>query len=164
MSTEPIRPNSAESLSEAFWEKHRSGKDRRKRPTPMISRYLFVGRRRSNRRRCDREKGYYVDRPRQGLVSLALLIIFSGVLDAYFTYELFGQGAVEANPIINFCLDMGWGYCLAIKFVLTSLALLILVVHQNFFKMERLMGSICFYYALLVLYQVFALLSAVVMS
>jgi hypothetical protein len=133
-------------------------KDRRRRPTPMISRYLFIGSRRVNRRWEDRQGGYYVDRPCRELITLALLIILLGVLDAILTLKLLRAGGVELNPLMNLCLSWGWGYCLLLKFALTGLGLFVLVLHQNFFRMQRIVSSVGVFYGLLIIYQAFLLI------
>jgi hypothetical protein len=133
-------------------------KDRRRRPTPMISRYLFIGSRRANRRLSDPQTRYYVDRPCLGLILIALAIIVLGGLDAFFTHELLKGSVIEWNPLMNFFLSLGWACCLFFKFVLTVAGLFVLLVHQNFFKMQRIMGSVSFLYILLIAYEVVLLI------
>ncbi len=139
--------------SDLVWNGKRYIKDRRKRPTPMLSRYTFVGRRRTNRRSTDPQTNYYVDRPKMGLLITALLIIVCGGVDAYFTYRILYLGGAEINPIINYCLGRGWPFCIAVKLLLTGFGLTILVLHQNFYKMHRVVYSVGVFYMLLNTYQ-----------
>ncbi len=135
----------------------RQPKDRRRRTTPMISSYLFIGSRRANRRLSDPQTNYYVDRPGKKLLISALLIILLGVFDVIFTYKLLIAGGSELNPLISFCLSLGWGYCISFKLMLTIVGLSILLLHQNFFRMQRIMGSVGAFYISLFSYQIFLL-------
>ena len=137
----------------------RRANDRRQRSTPMISRYLFVGRRWANRRQSDPQTEYYVDRPHKWLIVLVLFVVLLGTLDALFTFKLLIEGGTEMIPLINFYLDIGWGYCMFFKFVLTIVGLLVLLLHQNFFRMRRVIISMGIFYALLTAYQAFLLLT-----
>ena len=63
------------------------GPDRRKRPTPMLSRFLFVGRRRGGRR--GDEKDYvYVDKPGGWIVAAFVALLVLSLLDAPFLPRL----------------------------------------------------------------------------
>jgi Domain of unknown function (DUF5658) len=86
----------------------RTGPDRRRRSTPIISRYTFRGQRRNIRRKGDLGKEKYVDRysPRW-LFLLILLFCFNG-LDCFFTWTILRNGGHELNPIVAWLINI-WG-------------------------------------------------------
>ncbi len=87
-------------------EKRERG-DRRKSPTPMLSRFTFFGGRRSHGRREGEDINIFVDRFGQSLFLVATLVILLNVLDAFFTLLFLGNGGRELNPIAQFFLDLG---------------------------------------------------------
>lgn len=107
--------------------------DRRRRPTPMVSRYtLFRGRRRTLPRRSEDGRTGYVDRihPRLAWV-LAAVFVFH-VLDAAFTLIHLRQGANELNPFMAMLLERDDAMFLVVKLGIAGLGLLFLGIHQNF--------------------------------
>lgn len=83
--------------------------DRRRRPTPMLSRYaLFGGRRRTVRRDEERE-GAFVDVHGPRLFLLVLTIVALNLLDAWFTLLFLSHGGRELNPFVQRLLDFGGG-------------------------------------------------------
>ena len=142
------------------FDRRRRQKDRRRQPTPMISRYLFVGSRRANQRQSDPQSRYYVDRPCKELVLRGVLVILLGVLDAVLTFLVLKRGGMEINPLVKLWLYQGWSYCLAYKFSFMVFGIFILLLHQNFFKMKYVISLILLFYAALICYQSFLLLAA----
>lgn len=110
--------------------------DRRQRPTPFLSCYTFWGRRRETRR-DEEQQNYYVDRlhpsMRKFLWGILGLALFDGVATLMGVY---GLGAREANPMMAWALDIGIGWFLLLKYGVTLLALLTLLLHQ-FFRLVR---------------------------
>jgi hypothetical protein len=108
----------------------RAGADRRGRRTPMLSRFLFRGRRAGGRRTGEREQ-IYVDRP-GGWVAVAFAsLVTLSLLDAWFTLDLLSQGATEANPVMAYALTFGDRVFLAVKTVVTVLGAGFLCLHKN---------------------------------
>lgn len=104
--------------------------DRRSAPTRPWSGLWTPLRRTTGRRASDREG--YVDRYTRQDVILLLTIFLLNVGDAFFTMIWLGRGGREANPIMDFFLDIGpWAF-LAQKCLVVGLWLVILVVHKNF--------------------------------
>src|SRR5262245_64905907 len=98
-SAEPLPPERSErALQSPGAPPARSVPDRRSRPTPMISRFLLVGRRRGGRRDGEREN-IYVDQPGAWIIAAFLLVALLSVADAYFTLHELSLGATEANPV-----------------------------------------------------------------
>src|SRR6188508_1918482 len=90
------------------------GPDRRRRPTPMISRWVLVGRRRGGRREGERAF-VYVDRPGAWAFAGFFAILGLSILDAAFTLALLRHGATEANPVMQAALHLGDGPFVFIK-------------------------------------------------
>jgi len=65
-------------------------------------------------------------------VALILAVFLMNVADAFFTMLWLGRGGGEANPIMDFFLDIGpWAF-LVQKCVVVGIWLVVLLVHKNF--------------------------------
>jgi hypothetical protein len=111
----------------------RESSDRRRCPTPVISKYTFTGgKRKKARREGDKKKCIFVD-----LYSTRLLIAVSFLLslscvDAYLTLALIEKGSVvELNPLMASFLNVGVFQFSLIKFIITALSLIILCLFKN---------------------------------
>lgn len=132
----------------------REGADRRRRPTPMLSRYVFVGRRRAPRREEEAE-GVYVDRPGGfGYVLLGAVLALS-LLDAVFTLAHLDRGGREANPLMDWAIRAGPVVFLAIKIVLTVTGTLLLVLHRYFRGVRPLLVAVLALYVALMGYHAY---------
>lgn len=83
-------------------------KDRRRQPTPGLSRYILFGQRKGLRRRIDQEKGGYVDRYSSGLFFILVSIMGLNVLDALLTMMILELGGMELNPHCSVCHGSLW--------------------------------------------------------
>lgn len=112
---------------------NRIANDRRRCPTPIISRYTFCrGKRKVVRRDGDRKEHIYVDLYSARLLVAVGLLLFLSCLDAYLTLELIGNGRViEANPIMAFFLRYGPAQFNIIKFIITACCLIVLCLFKN---------------------------------
>jgi hypothetical protein len=110
----------------------RAIQDRRKKPTPVLSRYTLCGRRSSFRRAEDQRKGGYVDRYGPKLCLCLILIVVLNVLDAVCTIIILGEGGSEINPVFRWALatygDTAW----PLKCALVSSFAIILCMHGHF--------------------------------
>jgi hypothetical protein len=96
----------------------------------MVSRYLFLGRRRGGRR--EGESDYvYVDRPGAWTWAAFALVVGLSLLDAAFTLTLLRRGATEANPVMQAALQLGEGAFVFVKTFVTILAAGFLCLHKN---------------------------------
>ena len=152
-------------------DERRNCGDRRTRPTPPLSRYIFKGRRRQARRECE-EGNYYVDR-----YELRYLFVISAILvlcfaDAYMTLTLMRFGGYELNPFMLALMNKDIVLALVAKYLITVLCLIFFLVHKNFRFMGRfrintlIYGVLCVYSALVSLefywfFRVNQILSAV---
>ncbi len=107
--------------------------DRRKRPTPFISKYSFAGgRRKTIRREEDKKKYVFVDLYSTRLFIILLVLSTLSIADSYFTLALIkGNLAIEINPIMAFFLEQGSAPFVFTKFVFTTIPLFILCICKN---------------------------------
>lgn len=130
--------------------------DRRRRPTPMLSRYSFFGgRRRSFQSTIDAEDSY-VDVYNSRLVTLVLvffaLTVFDAIATVYYIDHVHGS---EWNPIADWMLKRGRLFFVLAKGIPTGLMLLFVMIHKNF-RYGRIALAIGFaFYFLLGIYHVF---------
>lgn len=124
--------------------------DRRNNGTPRISRYSFGGGRRRDVRRDEEREGTFVD-----LYSPKILVIIGWValmngLDSFFTIYHLQAGGIELNPVAAGLLESGrFGFVFGKAFMIT-LALLVLVLHKNFYLARiGLMAAVSTYTALI---------------
>ncbi|MFO0980357.1 MAG: DUF5658 family protein [Planctomycetota bacterium] len=131
--------------------------DRRRRPTPAISRYtLFGGRRREFRRTTDRRG--YVDRYPRLLMVLFLGIMALSIADAFCTLRIIHElGGSEANPMMVWALSHGLMPFLLIKITLTAAGIVILCLHQHFPVVRTAIGGALVLYVLVSLYHLYLL-------
>lgn len=107
----------------------------------MISRYLFVGRRRGGRRDGELEHRY-VDRPGPWVLTAFVAICALSVADAVFTLHELAHGATEANPVMRAALRLGDVAFVTLKTVATIVGAAFLGLHKNW----RL-GRVCLWVA-----------------
>ena len=130
----------------------RRSESRREHPTRPWNR-LFGGplRRAKGRRLTDRS--HYVDIYSRKDAALLLAILLLNVGDAFFTMLWLGRGGREANPIMDFFLDIGTGAFIAQKCFVVGLWLVILIVHKNFrFARMGLYAAFCVYATLILVH------------
>jgi len=141
MSEVPATPEPAE---------RRRGPDRRRRPTPMLSRYTFVGgRRRSGGRRPGEDDNVYVDVYSPKLILLVLLFFALTVVDSVSTLIYLGKGGQELNPIAQWMIDRGSHFFVLAKGVLSGVILLFVMLHKSFSYARLALGIGFGFYLLL---------------
>jgi len=104
--------------------------DRRLQPTRPWIGMMGPLRRARGRRRADHSG--YVDRYSRRDVALILTIFVMNVGDAFFTMLWLDRGGKEANPVMDFFLDIGPGAFLIQKCIVVGIWLVALLVHKNF--------------------------------
>ena len=104
--------------------------DRRDRPTRAFAGMRGPFRRRRGRRETD--EGGYVDVYSRREVALILAVFLMNVCDAFLTMLWLERGGREANPVMEFFLDIGPGAFLLQKCFIVGIWLVILLVHKNF--------------------------------
>ena len=131
----------------------RRAPDRRRRPTPMLSRYLFWGRRRGGRRGGEQTR-IYVDRPGPGIIAAGAVVVALSIADAYVTLRILAEGGEEVNPLMRTVLALGHRPFVIVKVGLTVAGAAILCLHKSW-----PLGRVCLAialggYALLAAYHI----------
>jgi hypothetical protein len=111
----------------------RERQDRRKQPTPMFSRYTFLGGRRRTSRRVREQEGSFVDRfgSDEALMVLALLLFNS--IDAVCTLFFIQEGAaVELNPVADWLMGLHSQAFIWVKTLGIGAVAAFLMVSKNF--------------------------------
>jgi len=144
--------------TQAFWipdMDKRDQPDRRKKPTPMLSRYTFLrGRRSSFRRREDRLRGGYVDRYGHRLFTVLLGIVVLNIFDALFTHVILDSGGTELNPVAGWAFAMFGNHFIVWKLAVIGLGLLLLCLHSKYRLAKAVIVMAVALYSGVVLYQV----------
>jgi hypothetical protein len=107
---------------------------------------MGVGKRRIIRRQEDRSIIFLVDLFSPKLFLPIVGTLFFSVLDALLTLFLIGHGAYETNPIMAYYLNIGPYYFFAVKYLLTSLGVLIFLIFRNLtFRIFKIDASALLY-------------------
>ena len=151
----PVSENASIPLLDVDSSNGRSGErrdsDRRLRPTRPWIGILGPLRRARGRRTADRAG--YVDRYSWRDVALILSVFGMNVGDAFFTMLWLNRGGKEANPVMDFFLDIGPGAFLIQKCIVVGAWLLVLLVHKNFrFARTGLYASLVVYALLMLIH------------
>ena len=133
----------------------RSPADRRKKPTPRWSWFTFFGRRRIFRRKSDQEKGGYLDRYSYVLFFLLVLILGLNVLDSLFAMLMIDLGDQEFNPLVSSYVELHGDMFWIWRFVIVSIALILLYLHHGFILVRRVIVAIGLIYIVIVVYQMY---------
>lgn len=124
---------SGKNASDGGRAERRSGGDRRLQRRGRLQYLVFGGRRVKGRRYEDRQRMMYLDRYHQSQFSVIVLILFFSMMDALLTLVLINHGAIELNPIMAFYLGVGPYTFLFVKYGLTSVGVVLLLLSKNFF-------------------------------
>ncbi len=133
----------------------RTLKDRRKQPTPIISRFTLWGRRKTFRRKKEQERGGYIDRYHSGLLILISLAVGLNVLDALFTMMILDDGGWEINPVVRSVIQLYGDRFWVWKFVIVSFPLTLLCLHSKFRLVIPIILGITAISVTVILYQIF---------
>ena len=121
--------------------KRRTFPDRRRKPTPIFSRYTLQGRRKDVRRDEDRRRHIYVDQYSLRFFLLLMAILLLGTADAFLTlHHVHVNNAEELNPIMNYFLGIGPKIFFNVKYVLTALCLTIIGGYTEPYLLMNRMG------------------------
>ena len=139
----------------------RSGLDRRKGKIPRIKYLLFGGQRKMIRRSEDKQKMIILDNYSPRLLAFVLVILTLSLADGFFTLHLTDHGAIEANPVMAFFLDLSpWAF-MSVKYLLTSLSVICFLILNNLYfkplgiRVDRLFPAIIAVFLVVVFWQFF---------
>jgi len=133
-------------------------KDRRRKSTPALTRYTFLGRRRMIQRKVEKQRGGYVDRYSSTLLFFLISIVGLNVLDAIFTIMILDLKGWEANPVVRSVIDLYGTEFWIWKFSIVSFSLALLCLHSRFRLVKEVIIGIGCLYMVVVAYQIFLLL------
>ena len=120
----------------------------------MFSRHWLVGRRRGPRRGSDATQTY-VDRYTGYEWGLAISVVLLSVADLTLTLTYLSLGGEERNPIMAAFLEHSEASFIAVKFGVTVLGALFLLVHVKFRRVRKaLIGLVVCYVGLIVYHLV----------
>lgn len=119
----------------------------------MISRYTFLGGRRTAGRRTGETENIYVDTYSVRLVALLLLFFTLTVIDSVSTLIYLGKGGRELNPIAQWMIEQGNLFFVLAKGIVSGLCLLFVMLHKNFKPARLALGVGFSFYFLLAAYH-----------
>ena len=92
---------------------------------------IKTGRRVGERRTVERGEPVYVDCYAAHLMLCAIAILFLSIVDAFLTLNILASGGEELNWFMAILIEDSVEKFVAFKLVLTSMALILLVIHHN---------------------------------
>jgi hypothetical protein len=128
-------------------------RDRRRKNTPSFSRFIFFGRRKTFRRKEDKQRGGYVDRYSSALFFFLVLILGLNLLDALFTTIILDRGGVELNPVVRSVINLYGDRFWVWKFGIVSLSVVLLCIHSKFASAKAILLGINIVYLVVILHQ-----------
>jgi hypothetical protein len=149
----------ARSTDERAIERRRN--DRRRLSFRSLYGALFILRRRHSRRKDDL-LNKYVDWYEPWLLIAGVLIILLSCMDAFLTLILLSHGAVEMNTLMDWLIKKDIRTFATAKIALTTLAVLVMVIHFNFnlykiLPVRYLLYTLMSLYALLIAHEIILL-------
>ena len=115
-------------MRETARPERRSGEDRRKKSRSPIQSLFAKGARKSVRRVVDRKRPVALDHYSPSLFIGIVIVLSLSLLDAMLTLILLSKGARELNPIMDYYLGHGHHAFLFVKYGLTALAVILIVL------------------------------------
>ncbi|MDH3886788.1 MAG: DUF5658 family protein [Desulfobacterales bacterium] len=141
--------------------KKRSGLDRRKGKIPRLKYLLFGGQRKMIRRSEDKQKMIILDNYSPRLLAFVLVILTLSLADGFFTLHLTDHGAIEANPVMAYFLDLSpWAF-MSVKYLLTTLSVICFLILNNLYikpfgiRVDRIFPAIIAVFLIVVFWQFF---------
>ena len=139
----------------------RSGLDRRKRKIPRLKYLLFGGQRKMIRRSEDKQQMIILDNYSPRLLIFVLVILTLSLADGFFTLHVTGHGAIEANPVMAYFLDLSpWAF-MSVKYFLTCLSVICFLILNNLYfkpfgiRVGRIFPAIIAVFLVVVFWQFF---------
>ena len=141
--------------------KKRSGLDRRKGKIPRLKYLLFGGQRKMIRRSEDKQRMIILDNYSPRLLAFVLVILTLSLADGFFTLHLTDHGAIEANPVMAYFLDLSpWAF-MSVKYLLTTLSVICFLILNNLYikpfgiRVDRIFPAIIAVFLVVVFWQFF---------
>jgi hypothetical protein len=103
---------------------------------------FFSGKRQKLRRSEDSEQITVFDYYQPRLLIIILIVLSLSLLDAALTLMLLEKGAVELNPVMQYYITLGPVIFVMVKYSITALALLIILVLHAIISARYRIGSL----------------------
>ena len=139
----------------------RSGLDRRKRKIPRLKYLLFGGQRKMIRRSEDKQQMIILDNYSPRLLTFVLIILTLSLADGFFTLHVTDHGAIEANPVMAYFLDLSpWAF-MSVKYLLTCLSVICFLILNNLYikslniRVDKLFPAVIVVFLVVVFWQFF---------
>ena len=139
----------------------RSGIDRRKVKIPRLKYLLFGGQRKMIRRSEDKQQMIILDNYSPRLLIFVLVILTLSLADGFFTLHLTDHGAIEANPVMAYFLDLSLWAFMSVKYLLTTLSVICFLILNNLYfkpfgiRVDRIFPAIIAVFLVVVFWQFF---------
>ena len=132
--------------------------ERRKASLSINARHMGYAPRRGIDATKSSHKNSYVDWYSADMLLVAILLSLLSLFDSLITQQLLLLGGSEENHLMEIALQKGHTYFMAIKFLLTSLGIIFLVIHKNFvifkaFRVEQFLYVLLFAYCGLMVWE-----------
>ena len=89
------------------------------------------------------------------LFFLLVSILGLNILDSLFTMMILDLGGQEYNPVVRSFIELHGDMFWVWRFVIASVALVLLYLHRGFIMVRRVIIAIGLIYVLIVLYQMY---------
>lgn len=125
-------------------------------PQSVIYGAMYARRRQARR---SESKHAHLDHYNQWLMVYAVGILLFSVIDATLTLHLLSNGAIEANPIMDYFITQGVAPFVISKMLFTSIPLILLTATSNYFLFGRIRIALLFpillaFYSALIIYEI----------
>lgn len=88
------------------------------------------------------------------MATLIIFIIIMSIIDYGFTLIHLDRDAVELNPLLAMAIEVSDGYFFLLKYLITSLGLIILYLYKDFFPTHKVALFIYVIYSGVILYHI----------
>ena len=122
----------------------RSDQDRRQSHISFFKPVLCRGKRYSLRRADDSKQITVLDQDDTSLMIFVLIVLGLSMVDAVLTLILLEHGAVEVNPVMRYCIDLGLGPFVIAKYSLTARPLVVMVMLSASSFCDPVLDHSCF--------------------
>jgi hypothetical protein len=147
------------------FNENRNGPDRRKRKVPSLKYIIFGGRRKSIRRKEDKDRLIILDLYSNGIFALAMVILALSALDGLLTLYLTNSGSSELNPFMSYLIDFNPRFYLAVKCIITTAIIIFLIVTRNYksklfgIRISKLLTTTALVFFAIIVYQLYIILN-----
>ncbi|MGB3211670.1 MAG: DUF5658 family protein [Desulforhopalus sp.] len=162
--TTSIEPKKVQ-LKEMVSTEQRSEQERRQHHIQFYKLLLFKGKRRTLRRSEDCKRISVLDQYHPKFLIYILIVLGLSLLDAVLTLTLLDKGARELNPVMRYYIDLGPGIFVMVKYGLTALALLLMIVlnatiSKRYSHLSSLMFPFCvFVFGAVIIWEFYLLIN-----